>query len=480
MEEADGIIIPILQSIGCNVKKDVTSFKQFNKNIFVESLVKCLHIIDDKYTYVKSIFPKSKAKAYGVCNQLTNILKNDLGYRGEIGFDTFFYSNEKDVRKIIRFVVQKLPEKTTNKRRDRSDSVISGGGGDYDDDEQDDFTSKGLLDKRINNGLKKWIKKEYSILSIGNNIYNYNTYNIEYPNMNNDNNIDDNGINNINKSDEYIKYCNNNKSMSYICNQINNDNYFIPSILNYNHKQYMTSQASNIDDDNDNDNDDDNRSKMINDIFGEFNINSIKEMMKTDIKNAKNNTNVFKIDVNSNNNKLNNNNNDDIMNKSNFVLKKEFMTKKEDQIVIARDENDNEIQISTKTKEVKKVGETDEETEKRRKEEIDIMKNKIEKLKERLNKMDFEIEKKSNELEQKSKEKDEMKSEYKQLESEYYKVKKTIDLLPNGEENIVKLNKIVVNTNNKFENLKKKWGVKKTEYINQIEAKKREIDDRYL
>ena len=34
----------------------------------------------------------------------------DLGYRGEIGYQTFLYSNETEIRKVFIFLVEKLPK----------------------------------------------------------------------------------------------------------------------------------------------------------------------------------------------------------------------------------------------------------------------------------------------------------------------------------------------------------------------------------
>lgn len=33
----------------------------------------------------------------------------DLGYKGEIGYQTFLYSNEPEIRSLLMFLVEKLP-----------------------------------------------------------------------------------------------------------------------------------------------------------------------------------------------------------------------------------------------------------------------------------------------------------------------------------------------------------------------------------
>ena len=39
----------------------------------------------------------------------------DVGYRGNIGYQTFLYSSEVDIRKIFMFLIEKLPRKEGTK-----------------------------------------------------------------------------------------------------------------------------------------------------------------------------------------------------------------------------------------------------------------------------------------------------------------------------------------------------------------------------
>lgn len=36
----------------------------------------------------------------------------DLGFKGEIGYQTFLYANEHELRKIMMFLIEKLPKET--------------------------------------------------------------------------------------------------------------------------------------------------------------------------------------------------------------------------------------------------------------------------------------------------------------------------------------------------------------------------------
>lgn len=36
----------------------------------------------------------------------------DIGYKGEIGYQTFLYSNEPEIRTLLMFLVEKLPRES--------------------------------------------------------------------------------------------------------------------------------------------------------------------------------------------------------------------------------------------------------------------------------------------------------------------------------------------------------------------------------
>jgi hypothetical protein len=37
----------------------------------------------------------------------------ELGYRGEVGYQTFLYSNEADIRRVFIFLIEKLPKESS-------------------------------------------------------------------------------------------------------------------------------------------------------------------------------------------------------------------------------------------------------------------------------------------------------------------------------------------------------------------------------
>lgn len=48
----------------------------------------------------------------------------DQGYRGDIGYQTFLYSGESDVRKILMFLVEKLPKEEEKFLREPTGSEL--------------------------------------------------------------------------------------------------------------------------------------------------------------------------------------------------------------------------------------------------------------------------------------------------------------------------------------------------------------------
>ena len=40
-------------------------------------------------------------------------LFQELGYKGEIGYQTFLYSNEAEVRRVFMFLIEKLPKEAS-------------------------------------------------------------------------------------------------------------------------------------------------------------------------------------------------------------------------------------------------------------------------------------------------------------------------------------------------------------------------------
>lgn len=109
MEEVDQIVLHTLRQIGCDFE-EVTSLKEFNTEAAMEGVVRCLNLINPSLELSHHIPPSMSGK-YRLGSTLAAEITN-IGYKGEIGYQTFLYSNETDLRKIFLFLFENLPKET--------------------------------------------------------------------------------------------------------------------------------------------------------------------------------------------------------------------------------------------------------------------------------------------------------------------------------------------------------------------------------
>lgn len=111
MEEVDKIIIFTLSSLNCDVEEGVSSVKKLNTETFVEGVVKMIQIIDPSFQVSKSL-PSSMSAKYKYCAELSDKVKS-LGFQGDIGYQTFLYGNEIEVRRTLMYLIERLPREQT-------------------------------------------------------------------------------------------------------------------------------------------------------------------------------------------------------------------------------------------------------------------------------------------------------------------------------------------------------------------------------
>ena len=109
MEEVDQIVLHTLRQIGCDFE-EATSLKEFNTETAMEGVVRCLNLINPSLELSHHIPPSMSGK-YRLGSTLASACVN-MGYKGEIGYQTFLYSNETDLRKIFLFLFENLPKET--------------------------------------------------------------------------------------------------------------------------------------------------------------------------------------------------------------------------------------------------------------------------------------------------------------------------------------------------------------------------------
>lgn len=111
MEEVDNIIIETLKDIGCHFDDDVSSLQTFSAGVTVEACVRCLQRINPDFQSPKTL-PEAMSSRYRMCTNLANTVQA-MGYPSEIGYQTFLYSSVKEWRKLLMFLIEKLPRDST-------------------------------------------------------------------------------------------------------------------------------------------------------------------------------------------------------------------------------------------------------------------------------------------------------------------------------------------------------------------------------
>uniref|UniRef100_A0A3B4A0V9 Coiled-coil domain-containing protein 22 n=1 Tax=Periophthalmus magnuspinnatus TaxID=409849 RepID=A0A3B4A0V9_9GOBI len=108
MEEVDKILIHALKQVG-DVPEEVDSVKLFSSELVVEAVVSCLRVIDPGLGQgLPTSLPPGMSARFRVGMSLAQACQ-DIGYKGELGYQTFLYSSEPEIRSLLMFLVEKLP-----------------------------------------------------------------------------------------------------------------------------------------------------------------------------------------------------------------------------------------------------------------------------------------------------------------------------------------------------------------------------------
>uniref|UniRef100_A0A8C4HIR8 Coiled-coil domain-containing protein 22 n=1 Tax=Dicentrarchus labrax TaxID=13489 RepID=A0A8C4HIR8_DICLA len=109
MEEVDKILIHALKQVGI---EEIDSIKLFSSELIVEAVVRCIRVIDPGLgNALPTSLPPGMSARFRVGMSLAQSCQ-DIGYKGEIGYQTFLYSNEPEIRSLLMFLVEKLPRES--------------------------------------------------------------------------------------------------------------------------------------------------------------------------------------------------------------------------------------------------------------------------------------------------------------------------------------------------------------------------------
>lgn len=110
MDEVDNIIIHSLRQIGCKIDDDVISLSSFSPELLVETVSKCLRLIKPTLQLPETL-PGGMAQRFTVTASLAEACAS-IGFRGDIGYQTFLYSNVTEIRRVFMFLIERLPKET--------------------------------------------------------------------------------------------------------------------------------------------------------------------------------------------------------------------------------------------------------------------------------------------------------------------------------------------------------------------------------
>ncbi|XP_023197653.1 coiled-coil domain-containing protein 22 isoform X1 [Xiphophorus maculatus] len=113
MEEVDKILIHALKQVGTEVGEDVDRLNQFTSELIVEAVVRCIRVIDPALGEgLPTSLPPGMSARFRVGMSLAQACQ-DVGYKGEIGYQTFLYSNEPEIRSLLMYLVEKMPRESS-------------------------------------------------------------------------------------------------------------------------------------------------------------------------------------------------------------------------------------------------------------------------------------------------------------------------------------------------------------------------------
>uniref|UniRef100_U5ENS4 Coiled-coil domain-containing protein 22 homolog n=1 Tax=Corethrella appendiculata TaxID=1370023 RepID=U5ENS4_9DIPT len=110
MDEVDNIILLSLRQIGCNVDDEIKSLSEFTPSLFVHAVSKCISLINPNLDLPKTL-PPGMAQRFTATAALAEACTT-VGYRRDIGYQTFLYLNEAEVRRVFMFLIESLPKET--------------------------------------------------------------------------------------------------------------------------------------------------------------------------------------------------------------------------------------------------------------------------------------------------------------------------------------------------------------------------------
>ena len=110
MEEVDNTIVRQLREIGCNIEDDVKSLRELDHREVIDCILHCFSLILPEEELPAKLKPDANmATKYNVATFLAAKCKQQ-GFRSDLGYQSFLYGSESDIRNVMLFLIEKLPK----------------------------------------------------------------------------------------------------------------------------------------------------------------------------------------------------------------------------------------------------------------------------------------------------------------------------------------------------------------------------------
>ncbi|CAG9316354.1 unnamed protein product [Blepharisma stoltei] len=139
MEDVDDLLILSLQQMSIPACQGIKSLENLqNPDVLLPVTMGLLNIILGK---VFTEYPTTLSSKYKMCMQFSEKIKT-LGYTGDLNFNTFLYPDIKDIRKVVGFMMDKVP-------KEEAKAVAI------------DDTPQQAFQRRIKEKVSKWTQKKW-------------------------------------------------------------------------------------------------------------------------------------------------------------------------------------------------------------------------------------------------------------------------------------------------------------------------------